>query len=392
MLTKPKTLTEETVEWLKRGIAEGRWGRRLPGVLPLARQCGISPDTMRGAVGRLENEGLITNAGAGRRREVAVVEPSPAGPRKMRVAMLLRDRMEHMDAGFRNCIAMIREELEAKGHVCLVLPKTQADLKYHDARIIQSAAGVEADLWVVEAGSRGVMNWFARRPEAVFAIGGAVMPGVAMVGSAPDVALIRLIHRLCDLGHRRMVFFLPGYHRPAAESPTGMIARMEREMKSRGIEVGPYNTPAWDETAAGLHAQLEALFKFTPPTAIYATGTLWMAGIQSFLARRGLRVPEDVSLICGTEDAAFEWTDPPLAFFRHDDARVFRRVVQWVGNRAAGRQDRGNSTIGVELIAGASIGPAKDDPAFDPRSRSGPAAGTGNRRKPRAGTGKAGLT
>jgi len=382
MLTKPKTLTEEAVEWLRLTIRDGRWGRRIPGVLPLAKACGISADTMRAALRQLEKEGLITHAGAGRRREVVRVASTAPAPRRMRIAFLLRERIQHMDAGFRSCLAMIQTELEAKGHTCHFLPKTQADLKYQDERVIRMVAGVESDLWVVEAGSKAVMQWFAQRRDAVFGIGGAVIPGVAGIGSEQVKALVQVIHQLCDLGHRRMIFFLPKYFIPAADNPMGTIARIEEAMTRRGIEVGPYNTPAWDGTASGLHRHLDAVFKLTPPTAIYATSPIWMAGIQSFLARRGLRGPEDVSLICGTEDAAFEWADPPIAFFRHDDARIFRRVVQWVENRAAGRQDRGNSTIGVKLIAGDSIAPAKNAPA----------AGTGKRRKARFGTGKAGLT
>jgi hypothetical protein len=48
-----------------------------------------------------------------------------------------------------------------------------------------------------------------------------------------------------------------------------------------------------------------------------------------FLTRRGLRVPDDVSMVCSDDDSSFAWWEPPVSRMRWDRTPLVRRVVIW---------------------------------------------------------------
>jgi len=81
--------------------------------------------------------------------------------------------------------------------------------------------------------------------------------------------------------------------------------------------------------------------------------------VLSFLSRRGLKIPEDVSVICETLDNALSWHRPALAHFTADYDSVLRRVLRWVEGVAKGRLDLRQISSGSEFDPGRSIGPPK---------------------------------
>lgn len=353
MLSRPQTLVEKTADWLRREIPAGRWGGRIPGIPTLARECGIAEGTARRAIRLLEKDGVLSYAGPGRRRQLAVTDGALALPRQMRVMVLLRDSLAVEDEGFRWSLAAIQAELEARGHRFVLLAKSQADLKYDDARVMKFVENIEADLWVVVAGSRLLLEWFVARPVPVFALGGGAVgiPGLAVYGGDAGLARAEIIRRLCELGHRRIVYFLPHFVR------AGAAKHIQRELAEFGITAGPFNLPDWDETPGDLQERLARMFRISPPTVIFATSPVWLAGILSFLAEKGLRVPQDVSLVCGNHADFLDWHRPAIVHFKHDDVRLMRRVVQWVDNRAHGRDDVRASVVPIKIVEGESIGP-----------------------------------
>ncbi len=77
----------------------------------------------------------------------------------------------------------------------------------------------------------------------------------------------------------------------------------------------------------------------------------------AFLAERGLRVPEQVSLVVMQEDSPLAWCQPPIAHVRWDTGPLVRRVVEWVVARESGLPDLEQSVLPPEFVHGGSIGP-----------------------------------
>jgi LacI family transcriptional regulator len=340
---RPKSLLEQVVDGLREGALSGRWGEGLPGLGALAKEHGVAEGTVRRAVRLLEKEGVLTDAGAGRRRQVA------GGPakgrvktaRSLRVAVLLRDQLANESAGFRWIMATVQSKIEAKGHRMVFLKKTQADFQFDDRRVMRMLKRETADLWIAIGCSRFLLGWFAAQGRRTFAFGGGCMglAEIAATGSETLSALRATVRRLCSLGHRRIVFLTPHFVRHVEGGHSNLVRLIMEELAAHGISGGAYHMPDFEETPEGLRERLDALFRITPPTAIFATYPGWVFGVLSYLAARGLRVPQDVSVICGNDANGFTWTQPRVAHFQHDDERMARRMMNWVNHWAKGRKD-----------------------------------------------------
>jgi DNA-binding LacI/PurR family transcriptional regulator len=77
---------------------------------------------------------------------------------------------------------------------------------------------------------------------------------------------------------------------------------------------------------------------------------------MQFLMNRGLRVPQDVSLVCTDGSPIFEWGKPTVA---HWDTRpVVRRIVRWAATVSRGEKDLRQTLTKAEFFEGGTIGPA----------------------------------
>ena len=359
MGVRKQSLSDLAADWLRQGIRDHRWGRYIPGVPTLAKECGVAEKTIRQAILTLEREGFLSFGGLGRRREIVSTSGKTGQTRHLRIGVLLRERMENEDEMFRCHMSRIQAELEARGHACHILPKSQADLKYKDASLKRIVEQTEVDAWLVIGGARDFLIWLAARSQPVFGMGGACtnIPNLACSGSYTLPAHQEVVRRFVELGHRRIVFFLPKFAR--IEGTASMAKHLEEALALHGISTGRFNFPDWTETPEGLQEQLDAMFRVSPPTAIFATQPIWIIGILSYLAKKGLKVPDDVSLACGNEASFLQWHTPEIARYTHDDGRFVRRFLQWVENVARQQKDCKYFVFPVRLTEGQSLGPVR---------------------------------
>ena len=155
--------------------------------------------------------------------------------------------------------------------------------------------------------------------------------------------------------HQRIVSIVrEGFRKP---KPGGCELAFLEELKAHGIPTGAYNLPDWEETAEGFNLLLENLFKSTPPTALIIDEIFWFIAAVVFLARRRIRVPEEVSLVSGDCEIVLDMCHPRFARMSWDNRLIVRRVVRWVNGVRKGRADRKTLNIPAEFFPGGSIGP-----------------------------------
>ena len=99
------------------------------------------------------------------------------------------------------------------------------------------------------------------------------------------------------------------------------------------------------------------MFQRTPPTALIIDEFPRFFAAMAFLARRGIRVPEQVSLVSTDCDASLDWCYPGVAHMQWDNALIVRRVVRWVNAVRQGDPDRRTINFTAEFVPGGSIGP-----------------------------------
>ncbi|MCX6872445.1 MAG: substrate-binding domain-containing protein [Verrucomicrobia bacterium] len=348
------TATEQVAAWLRQALRRGEWGGRMPGGDRLAAELGVGRNTMEAALQLLEGEGVLVPQGAGRRRRIAVPDDRPVHP--LRVAILDYGPLELISGGY---MFELQRQLEVAGHRPFFAAKSLQELGMEVRRVARLVAKTEADAWIVCAGSREVLEWFAAQPVPTFALFGRHI-GLPLAGVCPDMVppLRAATRALIAHGHRRIVL-LERRDMPAME-----VGRFERgfldELAAHGIVPSPYNLPDWDDSREGFHRHLDELYRLTAPTAlILDQATLFVPALQH-LAQRGLLAPQHVSLVCTDREPAFDWCQPTIAHIRYDLRPALRRVVRWTANVSHGKDDRRQSFTKAEFVEGGTIGPVRD--------------------------------
>jgi DNA-binding LacI/PurR family transcriptional regulator len=343
---------EQVAAHLRAKLGAGTFGLLMPGVLRLEAELGVNRNTVEAALRLLEADGLLAPRGPGRRRRI-LPRRGPVQTRRLRVAVLDYDPPAAAHAfAFR-----VQQWLKEAGHDAFFADQCLTDLGMKLPQVRRLVDRTEAAAWVVCAASREVLEWFADRPAPAFALFGnrQGLP-IAGVGPAKRTAYAEATRALIERGHRRIVLLeartlwvpQPG------ESERGFVD----EMRAHGIPTGPYNLPAWEDAIEGFIARLDDLFRVSPPTALIVDESAYFVATLNFCANRGIRVPQDVSLVCTDWDPAFSHCRPTVAHIRWDPEQVLRRIVRWANNIASTKDDRRQTYVKAAFVPGGTIGPA----------------------------------
>lgn len=345
-----RSASEQLADFLKEEIRSRTWTGTMPGESWLVKNLQIGRDTVRAAMSHLEEEGVVASLGKGQRRQIVMSDGEYA--KSCRVTLVLqgpRDRHEEI-------VHDITFQLTQRGYQVDVAPRSLVELGMKPERVAKMVNEVKTDAWVVAAASSDVLAWFAAQPAPAFALYGRFSQ-LSIAGIGPDKfpAYRAALRRLVELGHRRIVLLQP----EEARKPSLALLprRILAEMEAQGITPGKYHLPDWERGPAGLRKCLNQLFALTPPTALFIEEAAEFIAVQQHLAKRGILAPRDISLICSDDNPFFEWCDPAVSCIRWSSRPVVRRIVRWVDNVAAGREDRRGSFSKAEFFEGGTIGP-----------------------------------
>lgn len=324
----------------------------MPGVARLVRELGVGTKTVVAALNILKREGLLEGQGERRQSRIAATEgvPQPV----MRIAFLA---YEAADLGTPYQLDLLHK-LRAAGHEPAFVSRTQESLGRDLRRVSAYVEGIKADAWVVVAGSLEILRWFEARPVPAFALFGRRRE-LNLAGGGPDKvpAMREAVGRLRALGHRRIVLLAREERRKP--KPGALERAFLDELAAQGITAGAYNLPDWEESHEGLQRVLDSLFGYTPPTAlIFEEAPLLTATLQ-YCTMRGIRVPQDLSMVCCDFDPHFAWCQPAISHIQWDPRPVVSRIVRWAGRVARGIDDRRHTETRARFIEGGTIGPAR---------------------------------
>lgn len=335
---------------LRAELMRGHWKETMPGVGSLAKLLNVNHKSVEEALRQLEREGVLKGQGPGRKR--AIISKVVRTERATRVTILPYEAKDR----FALSIVELQHALSEAGHEVIIAEKSLVALGMNPARISRLVRRTQTDAWIIQAGSREVLEWFAAQPVPAIALFGR-RDGIPIAAAGPGThdACAHATRQLIALGHRRIVMLCRSERR---KPDPGLTERtMLDELTAYGIPTSEYNLPDWDESIDGFQDLLSSLFRVSPPTAlILGIGEFFLA-TQQFLAKRGLRVPEDVSLVCFDSDPSFDWCAPTVAHVRWEMEPVIRRLVQWVYNVRRGRIDRRQTVTPARFIAGGTVGP-----------------------------------
>jgi len=344
------SLTDQVADLLHQGMMEGRWRGTLPGRDQLSSDLGCSHWTVEKAMQRLAKEGVLKSQGAGRRRRIVLPEGT-AKPRKLRVMILLYEESDRKASYMIDLLHQLRDT----GHDAIFAEKTMCDLGLSVKRITRFAEETEADAWVVMAGSREVLEWFAvQNTPALALFGRNTHARLASISLQKPPAMEELANRLVDLGHQRIVILARGERR--RPTPAFLEQLILDRLEERGISTGSFNLPDWGESPQEFHRMFDDLFRVTPPTALIVDQPSLCLAVFQHLSRLGISSPDDVSLACTDQSEFFEWSDPGITHITWEARPVINRVVKWADNISRGKDDRRKYNHKVRLVLGGTIG------------------------------------
>jgi LacI family transcriptional regulator, repressor for deo operon, udp, cdd, tsx, nupC, and nupG len=180
------------------------------------------------------------------------------------------------------------------------------------------------------------------------------VPWVALdTAGGTDAALRHLI----DLGHRRI-----GQLGSRVQYPTFQIRRARWRAALESVGVEPVDD-LWagsgfdfDDAAAGAGRLLDAA---DPPTAIVCDDDILAGGVYLAARARGLRIPDEVSVV-GFDDLDFaKVLDPPLTTVGVDAEQLGAAAFELLAALIAGEVGEARRILPVELVVRESTGPPR---------------------------------
>jgi len=348
-----QTIVSQLTTHLREQIGKGELKGTMPGIGQLVRELGGGTDTVIAAIANLEREGIIVNQGAGRRRKI--VKTPPKRTTGLRVQIMLYEK----SSASHPLMVRLHHELRSAGHSPFFSSKSLLDLGMDVEKVKRFVRKTPADAWMILAGSKPILDWFAAQPTPAFALFGR--QAATDIGGISPMKLPVLTDALClmvELGHRRIVMMVREEGRKP--KPGSMEQTYLTELESLGIPTGPYNLPDWDNQPGSFQRCLTSLFQKSPPTVLILDEPEMFFAAQQFLQQQGLRVPEDVSMIALDGHPAFDWFEPEVSHIRTDSGKWVPQAMRWVENVSSGTNIRSKKYVKSELIRGGTIGPAPE--------------------------------
>jgi DNA-binding LacI/PurR family transcriptional regulator len=348
---RPLTACEQVADHLREELLRGTWSGTMPGEDRLMARLGVGRNTIKAALRQLEQEGLLEGKGAGHSRRIVI--PKNRKNTALRIRILLYEGIDRSLPDNAELLARLQEA----GFAASYAHKSLHDLGMKQERVARFVTDHPADAWVVSAGSQEVLEWFTKQTFPAIAMFGR-FSGLPIAAASPRKlpALLTGVRRLIAMGHRKIVMLAREERRKPRPGLTEQA--FLDELATSGLAVSPYNLPDWEDKPSAFLACLESLFRHSPPSALIIGDAPLFIPVQQFLARRGIKVPEQVSLISVDPDPAFAWCVPVISHIHWDYRPVVRRVLRWAENAAQGREDLRQTLFEGELVEGGTMAPA----------------------------------
>lgn len=153
---------------------------------------------------------------------------------------------------------------------------------------------------------------------------------------------------LLELGHKRNAVITGPLHLTTGHDRLkGFQDALEaagESLPGHYIEIGDFRE------ASGYRATLALLELPTPPTALFVTNNEMMAGALAALRERGLRIPQDMSLISFDDVRWAKYVEPPLTIIAQPTEQLGVKAAKLLFERLQGRLEPITCVLAPELV------------------------------------------
>lgn len=351
-------LAEQVAQSIEQEIAAQRWREWLPSERALQRILNVSRQTVRAALERLAASGRISvEPYRGHRIAASPTGTRPTGASAIReVGVICSEPVYRMPPRFIQVLDVFRALCAESGLNVDVL-EGQRFMRTDPGRLMpRLVRSTPKACWILVLANRPLQEWFERSGQPVVVYGN-VYAGLKLPGAGINYhACIRhATSLLLAKGHRRVAFVAYDLRR-AGEDDSLRGFREAFAAHPPGTAV-PLVIERPDSDADALCRQLDgALRSPERPTAFVVSHTHHYATVATHLAARGLRIPDDVSLICRSEDPFLQFMRPKPVFYRSNMEVAARLLFDRVRHAIGGTARPGDQRLLIpELVPGGSV-------------------------------------
>lgn len=329
-LPKRQTLSAQAAAAIRKAVEQNAWEEFLPSERRLCEIFQVSRPTIRTALHLLAREGLI-EIHQGRRNRLPPPERRGAAPQSRLVVWVSHEPISQTTAMPYQGINDMRAQLAEHGFTTEVRVCAARGPAAQQRKLEAFVRENRVFCCVLVSVSRELQEWCAARAIPALVLG-SCHPSVTLPSLDVDYRAVcrHAAGVLRAKGHRRMALVVPnsgaagdlvseqGFREGAAARPGGsaMDCRIVRH----------------NGTAAQLALKLDALFADSaPPTALLVAKPQHMLFVMAWLLRRGIKVPETISLIARDHHPLFDGVIAQYRFepetFAHHLSRLMLQLV-----------------------------------------------------------------
>lgn len=341
MTLERKSLADQVEAALLSEIEQGRWTGLLPGLRELASTLEVSVPTLSVAIDRLVKNGVLIGRGGRKRFQVAAVRrarPGKAKPTQRLLVITSPGGMSIQNKVATDVLHSFSVALARRGWAV-----QYAEVDFYEAQRPhrnwdELLKGERIDRILVLFGREAIGQWAVRTGLPTCFLGGNAgdLP-IPVIAVRSHQLVEHALEQLIAAGHTRFLIPLCRRHPVLVGYMRESYARV---LERHGLTPRPdVEMPAPDtHTPETLLRTLErAWSQPLPPTAlIFMDWRDCITGL-SFLMARGLRIPEDISIVVLTHEFQVEWFRPSLAHFRYPEAGFVKALLRWIDGKGYNR-------------------------------------------------------
>jgi len=319
------SLVSQAAASITQAINDHSWGEHLPSERRLCEILQVSRPTIRTALQILKKNGLIEIRHGRRNRLLAPSKQTTARRQSHLIGLVTHIPFTHLSVGTYRIISEMRTHLAEQGFTTEVLVCQADSAQTQRRKLTDFVRQNQMICCVLMSVSKELQQWCAEHP----------LPTLVLGSCHPEIKLpsldidYRSVCRhaggtLISKGHRRIALVVP--HSGVA----GDLASEEGFLES--IRLNTHRDVRasiirHNGTAQNIANKLDLAFKSShPPTALLVAKPADVFIVIIYLLRRGLSVPDTVSLISRDYDHVFETVSPPIAHYNPQDDTFTHRL------------------------------------------------------------------
>lgn len=323
------SLTAQTAVAIEQGISQGIWRQSLPGIRRLCEILEVSRPTVQGAIHLLARDGLC-EIRPNRRTRLLAKTGTPHGRSSHVLGLITNSTFWEVSPVVWESLNESRVHLAASGISTEILVCREQSTRAQRRKLEDFLEHKRVGCCLLLSVSGALQKWFQERRFPCLLLG-SCRPAVQLPSIDVDYRAVCRHAAMAALrkGHRKIGLIVPDAGRPGEMA---CIRGFEEAVADFALEGACGQVVEYDERARqSLTARLAALYHSAqPPTALLVVWSRHVLNVIMFLVNRGLKVPQDVSLISIDHDYSFETASPMITHYLPEREFYSRRITRLV--------------------------------------------------------------